>query len=262
MMRFNWSKRMAARSILAMSLLTLLPASGAGAQPAPAPVIEDFHEETIGADPTSFSLQAGFWSISADGDQPVLLEDGSRWEGSELASGLAAQAQATYGSRWAEFIDDLDIASYWPLAVFNKVERFDGGTLSVRFKMLGGQADQDAGIAFAIQPNGDFLAVKNDTQENGIVLYQAVQGQVNTLQRIEDVPTSMGDWHEQMLVISGMHLTVLLDGKVWLTTDLDVLPSGGVGLFAKRDTVVTFADFSVDPTRTNAPAGLEQSSLE
>ena len=203
-------------------LVAALNIVGVSAQQAPVPIAEDFHEETVGADPQSFSPEVGFWSISADGGQPVLLEDGSRWEGSDIAKGLAAQAQALYGSRWAEFIDDLEIASYWPVAVFNKTESLVGGTLSARFKVLGGEGDQDCGIAFAIQPNCDFLAVKSDTLENDIVLYQAVQGQVNTLMRIDDVPTSGGDWHEQKLVLSGKHLSAYLDDQLWLSTDLDI----------------------------------------
>jgi hypothetical protein len=242
-------------------LLAALLTSNATAQQS-GPVVEDFHEERIGADPTSFAPEVGFWSISVDADQPVMLEDGSRWEGSDLANSLAAQAQSMYGSHWAEFIDDLEVASYWPLAVFNKVETFGDGTLSVRFKVLGGDADQDCGIAFAIQPNGDFLAVKSDTQENDVVVYQSVQGQVLTLQRIDDVPTSIGEWHEQRLLVSGKHLTVQLDGTVWLDTDLPLVPTGRVGLFAKRDTVATFTDFSVEPAQTPAPAGLGFAAIE
>jgi hypothetical protein len=218
-------------------------------------IVEDFSGGVIGAEPTSFNPQAGFWSIAVDNDRPVLLEDGSRWEGSGgMAASIAAQARALYGERWNEFIDDLAQAAYFPLAEFNKVDRFTSGTLSVRFKVLGGSLEQDSGLAFNIQDNGDFLALKSDTIEHNMVLYQSIQGQVLSLHRIPNVQTSPGEWHEQQLVVSGSCVTGLLDGQVWLTAELEAAPSGRVGVFAKRDTVVIFSDFSVDPTATGVPA--------
>jgi hypothetical protein len=239
-------------------LLVALP--GLASAQSAARVVEDFSGEIIGAEPTTFSPQAGFWSVAVDTDRPVLLEDGSRWEGSGLALGLAAQARSLYGERWNEFIDDLAQAAYFPLAEFNRVDRFTGGTLSVRFKVLGGSLEQDSGLAFNIQDNGDFLALKSDTIEHNMVLYQSVQGQVVSLQRVPNVQTSPGEWHEQKLIVAGSHITGLLDGQVWLDADLDAAPSGRVGVFAKRDTVVMFSDFAVDPTATSVPAGSRPAS--
>jgi hypothetical protein len=218
-------------------------------------IVEDFSGGVIGAEPTSFNPQAGFWSIAVDNDRPVLLEDGSRWEGSGgMAASIAAQARALYGERWNEFIDDLAQAAYFPLAEFNKVDRFTGGTLSVRFKVLGGSLEQDSGLAFNIQDNGDFLALKSDTIEHNMVLYQSIQGQVVSLQRVPNVETSPGEWHEQKLIVAGSRVTGMLDGQVRLDAELDAAPAGRVGVFAKRDTVVMFSDFAVDPTATSVPA--------
>jgi hypothetical protein len=240
------------RFLIAALLLVYLPEL-TSAQPG-GRVVEDFRGETIGAEPSSFTPQAGFWSIAAADDRPVLLEDGSRWEGSDLAGGLAAQARALYGERWAEFIDDLAQAAYFPLAEFNKVDRFTSGTLTVRFKVLAGATEQDCGLAFGIQENGDFLALKSDTVEHNLVLYRSIQGQVTSLHRVPNVETSLGVWHEQKLVVAAARVTGLLDGQVWLDTELDAPPAGRVGLFAKRDTVVMFSDFAVDPNTVTLPA--------
>jgi hypothetical protein len=242
------------RITLAVAALLLCSHAGPTSAQTDSRVVEDFSRETIGADPTSFSPQAGFWSVAAADNRLVLLEDGSRWQGSDLAIGLATQARALYRERWAEFIDDLAEAAYFPLAEFSRVDGFSGGTLSVRFKVLGGAAEQDCGLAFDIQDNGDFLALKSDTVENNLVLYRSIQGQVTSLQRVPNVETSVGDWHEQQLVVVGTHVTGLVDGQVRLEATLDAPPSGRVGVFAKRDTVVMFADFVVDANATAVAA--------
>ena len=46
----------------------------------------------------------------------------------------------------------------------------------------------------------------------------------------------------------GTHVVGILDGLKFLEADLTVPVSGGVGAWAKSDTVVLFDSFSVDPT--------------
>jgi hypothetical protein len=207
--------------------------------------VEDFSSDTVGSPPASFKPQAGFWTVASQDGRPVLIEDGSQWQGSGLANSLADQARAIYGDRWAEFMDDLAETAYFPLAVFGGVENFSDGTLSMRFKILGGNLDQDVGLAFNIQPNGDFMALRSDAEENNLLLYQWVQGQAMPLKRVERVSTTLGDWHEQTLVVSGTHISGLLDGKVYLDATLDAPVSGQVGLWSKTDTIVLFDRFGV-----------------
>jgi hypothetical protein len=177
----------------------------------------------------------------------VLLEDGRRWEGSNFASALADQARSLYGERWAEFIDDLSETGYFPIAVFNRIDNFGSGTLSVRFKVLGGNTDQDCGLLFNYQPNGDYLALRSDTQENNLLLYRWHQGQPVPLKRVTNVQTTFREWHEQTLVVSDRRVTGFLDGIQWLQVDLDTAVSGRVGLWSKTDTVVLFDRFTVEP---------------
>ena len=231
------------RGLAALLLTILLLPQAAVAQTQT--VVEDFSSEPVGSAPVAFKPQAGFWSVASQDGRPVLVEDGSQWQGSGLANSLADQARAIYGDRWAEFVDDLAETAYFPLAVFGAVENFSNGTVSMRFKILGGNLDQDAGLAFNIQPNGDFMALRSDTEENNLLLYQWVQGQAMPLKRVERVPTTLGEWHEQTLVVSGTHVSGLLDGNVYLDATLDAPVSGQVGLWSKTDTVVLFDRFSI-----------------
>ena len=217
-----------------------------------APVTEDFTRETVGTYPSTFSTPVGFWSIATNGQdsKPLLFEDGTQWNGSQTATNFANQAQAVYGSRWNEFIDDLPGTAYFPIAIFNSVPNFTEGTITARLATVGGNLDQDAGVMFNYQPNGDMMAIRMDALENNFKLYQWVNGQPTVLKLATNVPTAMARWHDISVVVTngGTHVSGILDGVKFVDADLDTPVSGGVGAWAKSDTVVLYDSFSVDPT--------------
>ena len=234
---------------VSLSLLVVVSAVSARAQSAGA-VVEDFTEERLGTVPTSFSTPTGFWSIGTNGvdSKPVLFEDGTQWQGSQTANTLSSQARALYGDRWNEFIDDVAGTAYFPIALFNKVPSFTGGTVTARLATVGGDIDQDAGVVFNYQPNGDMMAIRLDSLENNMKLYQWVQGQPSVLKLAENVPTAMARWHDLSVTISngGTHVQGSLDGFQFIDADLATPVSGQVGAWAKTDTVVLFDSFVVD----------------
>ncbi len=233
------------------ALLATLPASSPAAAQTQTAIVEDFSGDTVGAYPRNFSTPVGFWSIATNGvdTKPVLFEDGTQWAGSQTANTFSSQAQAVYGSRWNEFIDDLPGTAYFPIAVFTPVPNFTGGTVTTRLATVGGNLDQDVGVAFNIQPNGDMMAMRIDTLESNVKLYQWLNGQPTVLKLATNVPAAMARWHDISVVVSngGYHVAGILDGLKFLEADLQVPVSGGVGAWAKADTVVLFDSFSVDP---------------
>ena len=242
---------MSLRSIgTAVILLLMLVAPARAQQASVGPVVEDFTEEKLGIAPTSFTTPTGFWSIGTNGQdtKPVLYEDGTQWEGSQTANTLASQATALYGGRWNEFVDDLSSTAYFPIAVFNKVPNFSGVTVTARLATIGGDIDQDAGVLFDYQPNGDMMALRMDSQENNLKLYQWVQGQPTVLKLAENVPAALARWHDISVTVSvgGTHVSGSLDGQKFVDADVDTPISGQVGAWAKSDTVVLFDSFSVD----------------
>jgi hypothetical protein len=214
------------------------------------PVAWDFSSETVGTFPQAFTTPVGFWTIAMNDDKPVLFEDGTQWAGSQAANNFANQAQAVYGARWNEFVDDLPGTAYFPIAVFNGVSNFTVGTITARLATVGGNLDQDAGIMFNYQPNGDMMAVRMDALENNFKLYQWVNGQPTVLKLATNVPTAMARWHDLSVTVSndGYHVSGTLDGLKFLEADLTTPVGGQVGAWAKADTVVLFDSFSVDPT--------------
>ncbi len=238
-------------SVLVATLLgAVLPASAAAQTSGP--IVEDFSNDTVGAFPTTFSTPVGFWSIATNGvdAKPLLFEDGTQWAGSQVANNFANQAQAVYGARWNEFIDDLPGTAYFPIAIFATVPNFSSGTITTRLASVGGNLDQDAGIMFNYQPNGDMMALRVDMLESNVKLYQWVNGQPTVLKLATNVPAAMARWHDLSVVVSnqGMHVVGILDGLKFLEADLTTPVSGGVGAWAKSDTVVLFDSFSVDQT--------------
>jgi hypothetical protein len=134
--------------------------------------------------------------------------------------------------------------------VFNGVSNFTVGTITARLATVGGNLDQDAGIMFNYQPNGDMMAVRMDALENNFKLYQWVNGQPTVLKLATNVPTAMARWHDLSVTVSndGYHVSGTLDGLKFLEADLTTPVGGQVGAWAKADTVVLFDSFSVDPT--------------
>jgi hypothetical protein len=119
------------------------------------------------------------------------------------------------------------------------------GRISVRFRALAGREDQAGGIAFAVQPNGDYLILRGNALEDNLILFQFKNGRRSTLKEVSKVPTKSGQWHELRLVVDGNHVTGAMDGKEYLQYDLGHAPSGRVGVWSKADSVVDFADLDV-----------------
>jgi hypothetical protein len=232
-----------------IALAILAAPTAVAAQPASA-IAEDFTEEKVGAAPTSFSTPIGWWSMGTDGvdTKPVLFEDGTRYAAAARTNTLAAQAQAqAQGQNVHQFADSS--LSYFPVALFNGAPSFTQGTITTQFAVVGGDLDNDAGVVFNYQPNGDFLALREDMDASSLILFSVVQGQQSNLSIIENVPGALARWHMLQLTVGpgGTHVTGSFDGQRLLDADPSAPISGQAGAIAKTDTVVVFNNFTVDP---------------
>jgi len=222
---------------------TLLPGL---AQAQAAPIVDDFSSDAIGGAPRNFSTPTGWWSIgTADGSKPLLFADGTQWESSDHGNILADQAKALYGERWQEFIEDTPETAYFPLAVFNPVETFSSGTVSMRYQVIGGDDDQDFGILFNYLPTGDFMALRIDALENTLAFTAVSAGRQQTLARAREVPVGIGEWHDLHLVSSGNTLSGWVDNAKYLELTLDGPISGRIGVYSKTDTTALVDSFGV-----------------
>jgi len=76
------------------------------------------------------------------------------------------------GLRCARRLHEKGVAA----TVLRSVDNFTNGTISVKFKTIGGEADRASGILFNVKPNGDWLAVRYNDTENNVALWEFHNG--------------------------------------------------------------------------------------
>ncbi|HVS87564.1 MAG TPA: LamG domain-containing protein [Candidatus Acidoferrum sp.] len=209
--------------------------------------ILDFSAETVGAEPKSMTPVVGVWTVAQDGDNRVLMVDGSRWKQGQPAANIADKARALYGDRYAEFLDNVKSFAYYPYAVAKDIDDFREGEISMRFKPLAGRIDQGAGILFNLKTNGDYLIVRANALENNLVLFQFKNGKRSPVKWIRNTPTATQQWHTLKVRITGKKVEGFLDEKLLLEHELPEAVSGRVGVWSKADSVVYMDDYVVSP---------------
>lgn len=210
-----------------------------------------FNNETLGAEPSSFTPAVGFWLIGTDGDNKVLVVDGRKWEEGQSSAGIAEKARAIYGERYAEFLDNVKAYAYFPFAVANYVDDFKEGEISFRFRPIAGKIDQAAGILFNVKPNGDYLTLRANALEENLVLFKYVKGRRSSVKWIKQVPTPSKQWHDLRLVVQGKDVKGYLNGKLYLEHSLLEPVSGKIGVWTKADSVTYFDDFKVKHAKSD-----------
>ena len=184
---------------------------------------------------------------------------------------LIETARRLYGTSNEELMDNAKQFAHYPVAVLKSVESFSNGTITTKFKTIGGELDRASGILFNVKPNGDWLCIRyNDTEQN-IVLWEFHNGIRRSVRRGPEgaFPLTREDWHELKMTVNGADFKAYVDGKLALEHTLgseptpgrrgapppDLFPAnnpvlrppvnGKVGLWAKTDSTVAFMDYVV-----------------
>ena len=210
-------------------------------------VLIDFSDEKVGAEPANLIATVGNWSIAAEGDNKVLVVDGSKWKQGQPSANLADKARALYGERYAEFLDNVTAYAFYPIAVVRRVDSFQDGEIAFRFKGIAGRIDQGAGILFNLKPNGDYYALRANPLEDNLVLWKYEHGRRSSVKWIRNTPTPTRQWHELKLEVHGALVKGYLDGKPYMEHILPAPVSGKVGVWSKADSVVYFDDYKITP---------------
>jgi hypothetical protein len=176
----------------------------------------------------------------------VLQVDGRQWIKGQPSAGLAANARRIYGAKHEDFIDSVKAYAYFPYSVAKDVKEMRDGDLSMRFRLLGGQLDQCAGILFNLKPNGDYLAVRFNAKENNLVLWTFRNGKRSFVKKgSHDVPLKMNEWHRMRVSVTGTQLRGYLDDELLIEYTLAEPVVGKVGVWSKTDSVTQFDDYTV-----------------
>jgi hypothetical protein len=217
---------------------------------APAKITVGVGADKVGREPTTFLPVVGHWVVATEDGRKVVMVDGREWKRGQPAGGLADKAREIYGARHEEFIDNVNAFAYFPIAVAKAVPEFKDGTITVKFKMIGGVLDRCSGILFDVKPNGDYLALRFNGTEDNLVLWTFNNGKRSFVKRgSENVPLELGTWNEIKLEVHGTAVKGYLNGKLLLEHTLAEPVSGKVGLWSKTDSMSEFDAFTVVPEK-------------
>jgi len=238
----------------------------------------DLSKEQVGRAPVTFEPMVGTWIVAEDGKEKVIMVDGRPWVSSKNnpTQLMIQSARKLYGTTNEELMDNAKQFTYYPVAVLKNVDNFSDGTISLKFKTVGGDADRASGILFNVKPNGDWLAVRYNDTENNVALWEfhnGIRRNVRFSDRSKLFPLDRNSWHELKMTVDGAEFKAWLDGTLALEYTLgadpsatkkgppnpDLLPAnnpvlrppvaGKVGLWSKTDSTSYFKDFFLAPKK-------------
>ncbi len=205
-------------------------------------------DDKVGSEPETFLAVVGDWTVAQDGGKKVVSVDGQRWLNGQAARGLAEKARTIYGSRYDQFMDNVKAFAYFPYAVAKDIDDFQNGEISMRYKLLGGQLDQCAGILFNLKSNGDYLTVRFNAKDHNVVLWTFNKGTRKFVKKgVEDVDVPMNTWNDLKISVKGTQLQAFMNGKFYIDYKLAEPVSGKIGLWSKTDSASYFDDYTVTP---------------
>jgi hypothetical protein len=131
---------------------------------------------------------------------------------------------------------------HFPLLIYDE-ETFGDFTLTTRFKIVSGIAEQMAGMAFRIQNESNYYVVRASSLDGTFRFYKVREGQREPLVGPK-VPIPLGSWQELGIECKGNQIHCRLNGKEVISVTDNNTPfiRGKIGFWTKSDCVSYFAD--------------------
>lgn len=191
----------------------------------------------------------GHWSDTTLGS-PAIVTNGEMWSGQSDLAALDSAGRRLFNEATDSFIANTSSATAFPLAVARDVLAFGSGTLRVEFNMIGGKSDQNGGLVFGFQPSGEYYYVRYNTKDGNVALWRFRNGNREVVTH-GDVHKQLplGTWHELVVRLDGpsVHGYIAGDTTISVTHALESAQTGRVGVWAKRDAITGFRNFSATP---------------
>ena len=129
----------------------------------------------------------------------------------------------------------------FPMLVYDE-EDFGDFKLSTKFKTVGGESEQMAGIAFRILDERNYHVVRASSKGSNLLFYSFIDGQRTSPIGVRaDIPTNV--WHTLEIEASSTRFVFRLNGKEILPAlDNPNFRRGKIGYWTKSDAVSYFVD--------------------
>jgi hypothetical protein len=206
----------------------------------------DFRDAKLNEAPAGFrstlagSGEPGIWKIVSDEFTPILAPVLPTTRSGYKVPVLAQVSRDRTDERF-------------PMLIYEE-ESFGDFTLTTRFKIVDGQAEQMAGIAFRMQDDKNYYYIRASALGGTFYFLKIVNGE-----RFgpigNKVSIAKGVWHDLTIECKGSRIHALLNGKEtipWL--DDPSFTSGKIAFWTKSDSVTHFAETRItyEPTEVLA----------
>lgn len=129
----------------------------------------------------------------------------------------------------------------FPLLVLDG-DSFSDFTLTTRFKLVAGEVEQMAGIAFRVQDEKNFYVIRASGLGNNVRFYKMVNGQ-RSAPIGPEVPVARGAWHELKIQCKANQISCWLnDQTVFPPLTDNTFTAGKIAFWTKSDALSYFAD--------------------
>ena len=190
--------------------------------------------------PTTNGLPAGFRSIVAGQGQPgdwkVILEAVP-----SVLTPLSPNAPVTGKRPVLAQLGRDQTDEHFPILVYDG-ETFGDFTLTTRFKIVEGVAEQMAGLAFRLQDERNYYYVRASALGGTFAFFKVVDGARSAPIAVK-MPIEKGVWHELTVECKGTRIRSTFNGREVLPNlDDKSFNSGKFGFWTKSDSVSYFTD--------------------
>jgi hypothetical protein len=215
--------------LLCATVLTLASQIGTGAE-----LVLDFRSEKTGELPRGFlPALAG---AGAPGEWKIVEAVGPSLFAPLLPTAPRGGTQGVLAQLSTDPADER-----FPMLIYTN-DIFGDFSLTTKFKLVSGEKEQMAGIAFRIQDEKNFYYVRASALGGTFNFFKIVNGVRSDPIGIKTV-IAKDAWHEMIVECKGTSIRAVLDGRAAIPTlDDKSFTSGSIGFWTKSDSVSYFAD--------------------